>query len=56
MVVSSAYGGYRGDADFMKATAFVEKTVDLDELVEAIAGIMGARHGPGSLGESREAV
>lgn len=56
VVVSSAYGGYRGDPDFMKATAFVEKTVDLGELVEAIAEILDARHGPGSLGESREAV
>jgi DNA-binding NtrC family response regulator len=56
VVVSSAYGGYRGDADFMKATAFVDKTVDLGELVEAIAGILGARHGTGSQGESREAV
>ncbi|MHC4251947.1 MAG: response regulator [Planctomycetota bacterium] len=56
VVVSSAYGGYRGDADFMKATAFVDKTLDLGELVEAIAGILGARRGPGSQGESREAV
>ena len=56
VVVSSAYGGYRGDADFMKATAFVDKTADLGELVEAIAGILGAGRGPGSQGESREAV
>ncbi len=48
VVVSSAYGGYRGDADFMKATAFVDKTASLGELVEAIAGILGAKHGPGS--------
>ena len=50
VVVSSAYGGYRGDADFMRATAFVEKTPDLGELVEAIAAILGAE------GEIREAV
>jgi len=56
IVVSSAYGGYRGDADFMKATAFVEKTADLGELVEAIARILGAGRGPGFEEESREAV
>ena len=55
-MASSAYGGYRGDPDFMKATAFVDKTVDLGELVEAIAGILDAEGGPGSMGESREAV
>jgi len=57
VVVSSAYGGYRGDADFMKATAFVEKTPDLGELVDAIAGILAAGRGfrPEG-GESREAV
>lgn len=56
VVVSSAYGGYRGDADFMKATAFVDKTADLGELVAAIAGILDAGRGPGYQEESREAV
>jgi len=56
VVVSSAYGGYRGDADFMRATAFVEKTPDLGELVKAIAVILDARGGPGAEGERREAV
>jgi DNA-binding NtrC family response regulator len=56
VVVSSAYGGYRGDADFMKATAFVEKTPDLGELVDAIAGILAAGHGSGAGEGSREAV
>jgi DNA-binding NtrC family response regulator len=56
VVVSSAYGGYRGDADFMRATAFVEKTADLGELVEAIAEILDAGRGPGFQGERREAV
>ncbi len=56
VVVSSAYGGYRGDPDFMKATAFVEKTPNLAELVDTVAGILAAGRGSRPGGENREAV
>ena len=40
----------------MKAAAFVEKTVDLGQLLEAIAAILDASSGPEAEGGRREAV
>ena len=40
VVMSSAYGGYRGDHDFATANAFVEKSPDLKELIAAVNAIL----------------
>jgi len=36
VVVCSSYGGYRDDPDFSKVDAYVVKSTDMDELLEAI--------------------
>lgn len=45
VVISSAYGGYRNDPDFVKADAFVDKSTDLNELIVTIAGLLSQEQG-----------
>ena len=40
VVISSAYGGYRNDPDFVKADAFVDKSTDLNELIVTIDSLV----------------
>ena len=46
VVVSSAYGGYRDDPDFTKASAFIDKSTDLSGLIWAIDTVLTRREGP----------
>ena len=45
VVMSSAYGGYRNDPDFVKADAFVDKSTDLNELISTIESVLGRTQG-----------
>jgi len=42
VVVSSSYAGYRTDPDFESACAFVEKSVDIAALCEAVNAVLAA--------------
>ena len=43
VIVSSAYAGYRNDPDFERADAFLVKSANVGELVEAVAHVLGRR-------------
>jgi len=43
VVISSSYAGYRTDPDFESAGAFVEKSVDIAALCEAVNAVLAAR-------------
>ena len=47
VVMSSAYGGYRGDPDFATANGFVEKSTDLTELIDTVRDVLARTGAPG---------
>lgn len=46
VIISSAYGGYKNDADFAKVDAFLEKSTDMAKLAAIVEYVLSKReHG-----------